>query len=208
MPRENQAITLEKIGADRHRVMPWKNGLGVTREIAIDPPGGDMARADFGWRLSIATVERSGPFSAFPGIERTIMLIEGAGMILRPAGQPPRRLDRLYEPYRFSGDTPTDCELLAGPIRDFNLMANRAAFESRIDLRRIAGRAAVACEAPVGIVHLLAGQAEIATGGLAEAAVAGDTLVIRNQREDRLDLEVESRAGEAVVAAISLRRRL
>ncbi len=38
---------------------------------------------EFLWRVSIADVERDGPFSRFPGIDRTIVLLEGAGMRLR-----------------------------------------------------------------------------------------------------------------------------
>ena len=66
--------------ADFHS-MPWKNGAGRTTEIAVHPPG--AALDTFAWRVSIADVERDGPFSRFPGIDRTIVLLEGAGMRLR-----------------------------------------------------------------------------------------------------------------------------
>ena len=43
--------------------MPWRNGGGTTSEIVVEPgPGGR-----FHFRLSIADVEASGPFSGFPG---------------------------------------------------------------------------------------------------------------------------------------------
>lgn len=58
----------------------WKNGGGVTREIAVFPEGAGMD--DFVWRASLAEVAADGPFSAFPGIDRTITLAEGAGMDL------------------------------------------------------------------------------------------------------------------------------
>ena len=88
---------------DGHRVMPWKNGFGTTTEIAIDPPTADVG-GRFRWRLSIADVERSGPFSAFPGYERTIMVIAGNGMDLAIGDRPAQRLDRLFEPFAFSGE--------------------------------------------------------------------------------------------------------
>lgn len=100
----------------------WKNGGGATREIAAGPEGAGME--DFGWRVSLAEVTADGPFSAFPGIDRTLTLAEGAGMDLAIGGV--RRLvDRRYAPQRFPGDEPTDCRLLAGPVVNFNVMYRR-----------------------------------------------------------------------------------
>lgn len=100
----------------------WKNGGGVTREIAAGPEGSGMD--DFGWRASLAEVTADGAFSVFPGIDRTLTLAEGAGMDLAIGGV--RRLvDRRYEPQRFPGDEPTDCRLLAGPVVNFNVMYRR-----------------------------------------------------------------------------------
>lgn len=100
----------------------WKNGGGVTREIAAGPVGAGMD--DFGWRVSLAEVTADGAFSVFPGIDRTLTLAEGAGMDLGIGGV--RRLvDRRYAPQRFPGDEPTDCRLLAGPVVNFNVMYRR-----------------------------------------------------------------------------------
>jgi len=129
--------------------MPWKNGGGRTTEIAIDPPDVDV-NGRFRWRLSIADVERSGPFSAFPGYERTIMVIAGPGMELAVGGQPTRRLDRLFEPFVFSGDSAADCRLLDGPIRDFNLMVERSLLRSRL--------AVVSLDAPPRLFGVTAGE--------------------------------------------------
>ena len=53
----------------------WKNGLGVTREIAAYPPGSDLD--SFGWRVSMASVDTGGPFSSFPGVDRQLAVLEG-----------------------------------------------------------------------------------------------------------------------------------
>ncbi|MFB6821244.1 HutD family protein [Streptomyces virginiae] len=109
--------------ADRTATV-WKNGGGVTREIAAWPEGAGMD--DFGWRVSLAEVGADGPFSAFPGIARTLTLAEGAGMDLTVAGV--RRLvDERFAPQDFPGDEPTDCRLLAGPVVNFNVMYRRDA---------------------------------------------------------------------------------
>lgn len=119
-----------------HRVMPWKNGMGLTREVAIDPPDAAL-EGRFRWRLSVADVRGSGPFSSFPGYERTIMVVDGAGMELTVGADPPRLLDRHFEPFVFSGDKSTTCRLLGGPIRDFNLMVERPSLRSKLEMLRL-----------------------------------------------------------------------
>lgn len=102
----------------------WKNGGGTTREIAVFPDGAGMD--DFVWRASLAEVAADGPFSAFPGIDRTLTLVEGAGMDLTVGGV--RRLvDERFAPQDFPGDEPTDCRLLSGPVVNFNVMHRRGA---------------------------------------------------------------------------------
>ena len=60
---------------------PWKNGGGVTRQIAIDPPGSGLD--DCGWRLSTAEVAQDGPFSRFDGVDRQLHILAGEGLDLR-----------------------------------------------------------------------------------------------------------------------------
>ncbi|MBL1494654.1 HutD family protein, partial [Klebsiella pneumoniae] len=62
--------------------MPWKNGQGVTREVARYPEAGE-----YDWRISLATIRQPGPFSAFPGYLRNINVLEGGGMYLTIDGQ-------------------------------------------------------------------------------------------------------------------------
>ncbi|MCX5192608.1 HutD family protein [Streptomyces sp. NBC_00249] len=107
--------------ADRAAV-PWKNGGGVTREIAARPE--DAGTADFAWRVSLAEVAADGPFSEFPGVDRTLTLAEGAGMDLT-VGEEHRRVDERYAPRHFPGDLPTGCRLLGGPVVNFNVMWRR-----------------------------------------------------------------------------------
>ena len=90
--------------------VPWKNGGGSTRELACWPPGAGMD--NFAWRVSVATIARPGPFSAFPGVDRQIMLLEGDGVQLQAAaGQWKHALTQRWEPFAFSGD----CLLYTSP---------------------------------------------------------------------------------------------
>ena len=104
--------------------MPWKNGLGATTELLIDPPGATLA-GGFLWRLSMADVAASGPFSPFPGVDRTLMLLAGGGMELDHGDHGRQLLARPLEPVSFSGDWSTHGRLLAGPCRDFNVLSAR-----------------------------------------------------------------------------------
>ncbi|MFF4184151.1 HutD family protein [Streptomyces sp. NPDC001691] len=102
--------------------VPWKNGGGVTRNIAAHPEG--AGTVDFEWRVSLAEVGADGPFSGFPGVDRVLTVVEGAGMDLTVGGQ--RRLvDERFVPQHFPGDAATDCRLLAGPVVNFNVMFRR-----------------------------------------------------------------------------------
>lgn len=113
---------------------PWKNGGGVTREVAAFPEGAGLDA--FVWRVSIADVAQAGPFSRFAGIDRTLVLLSGAGMLLDEAaadgaqGVPSMKTHALTQPLdmaRFTGEAPIDARLVNGATRDFNLMVRRGA---------------------------------------------------------------------------------
>ncbi|GAA1508776.1 HutD family protein [Streptomyces albidochromogenes] len=126
-------MTVEVLRAADREAVPWKNGGGITREIAAAPVGAGTAHFD--WRISLAEVEGDGPFSAFPEVDRILTVAEGRGMDLTVGGE--RRLvDERYVPQRFPGDAATDCRLLGGRVVNFNVMHRRG---------RTAARVAVVC---------------------------------------------------------------
>lgn len=102
--------------------VPWKNGGGITREILREP----QAPALFDWRLSLATIEAPGPFSAFDGYDRTLILVRGGGVELTfDEGKGHAVLRAPGELARFDGGWRTHCALLAGPCADLNLIVSR-----------------------------------------------------------------------------------
>ncbi len=119
-------------GAD-HRRVPWKNGLGLTYEVARSSEGDD-----FDWRVSFAAVERSGPFSSFPGIDRIITLAAGSRLALTmPDGGV--QVLRPFEPFAFPGEA----EVVgrpSGPTMNLNVMTRRGRATATVVCRRIAGR--------------------------------------------------------------------
>lgn len=107
----------------QYRSMPWRNGMGVTLEIAREPPLGDI----FEWRLSLATVGSSGPFSNYAGYGRSVTLVEGEGFKLAIGDQDPLVMDWLGATALFPGDVPTHCTLVDGPATDLSLMVREPA---------------------------------------------------------------------------------
>ena len=94
---------------------PWKNGGGVTRELLAWPKASEWLV-----RISVADIVADGPFSVFPGIKRTIVVLSGTGIWL----DAPLNIELFPKdpPCTFSGDIAPHCELLRGPARDLNAM--------------------------------------------------------------------------------------
>jgi environmental stress-induced protein Ves len=130
---------------------PWKNGGGTTREIVCQPPGAGMD--SFDWRVSIATIAAAGPFSAFPGVDRVIVLLDGADVRLFGGGID-HRLDTPGVPFAFPGDVALGCELLGGASTDFNVMVRRG--RVRAEVRVLS--AAEDISAPCGLLLAVRGE--------------------------------------------------
>ena len=121
-----------------YRETAWKNGGGRTTELAAYPADADLAH--FAWRISIADVAKDGPFSVFEGVDRTLVLLRGAGMRLS-AGDATLDIRAPFEPVAFPGDVAYACALCDGPVQDFNLMVRRSAGHGRVDVVRDASGA-------------------------------------------------------------------
>jgi len=103
---------------------PWKNGLGSTRELAVQPSTADSD--EFLWRVSIAEVDSAAPFSFFPGIDRHIVLLDGAGFGMTLDDRDTHALTTPFAPFAFPGEAKVDVVLADGATRDFNLMIRRS----------------------------------------------------------------------------------
>jgi len=147
---------------DAFHTQPWKNGGGITHEIARQDRGGTLL-----WRLSIAEVAQDGPFSAFPGLSRILTVIEGAGLYL---DTPRGRLDALpFAPLAFSGDLPVQSRLIDGPIRDFNLIWDASHLSASVRLIR---EDLPACPPAPGRSYALLALAALAPLGVPTGALA------------------------------------
>lgn len=113
-----------------HPVMRWKNGGGFTTEVAVFPAR--AALDAFDWRISMADVASDGAFSRFPGIDRTLAILSGEGMRLDIENEPTLDLTRETAPAIFPADAATHATLIAGPIRDLNVMTRRGVFAHKV----------------------------------------------------------------------------
>jgi environmental stress-induced protein Ves len=101
---------------------PWRNGGGATRELFVWPDG--AGAGDWRVRVSLADIERDGPFSAYPGIDRWFAVVGGAGVRLAlPGGEV--GVTAGGAPLAFDGADAPGCTLIDGPTRDLNLMCHR-----------------------------------------------------------------------------------
>jgi hypothetical protein len=102
--------------------MPWKNGGGITHEAIRVPPTGDA----FLWRVSVAQIDASGPFSDFAGYTRKMVLLRGRGFTLEFGSGERCTLRSMGDWVEFDGATTTRCELIDGPCADLNLMVSKS----------------------------------------------------------------------------------
>lgn len=142
---------------DDLKAVPWKNGLGVTREIAVEPAGASVN--DFLWRVSIADVDTASPFSTFPGIDRTIVLLEGDGFTMRLNGKREHALTTPLAPFDFPGEARVDVTLAGGATRDFNVMVRRGVRRGRVDVVHGPVSATLANDAV--LLHVARGEARV-----------------------------------------------
>jgi hypothetical protein len=152
-------------------VSPWRNGGGVTREVAaLGGPDGD-----FLWRLSIATVNADGPFSTFTGIDRTIAVLAGRGMEL----QLPDRtvsLSTRSEPFAFAGEEPVHARVLEGETTDLNAMTRRGTFTHAMHRLQLDSRHTITGVA-VETALVFGGEMVVEAAGMAFEAGRFDTLL-------------------------------
>ena len=138
--------------ADRVAV-PWKNGGGLTREVAAHPPESNLG--NFDWRVSLAEVSRGGPFSSFPGVDRHMAVIAGRLEVTIP-GRDALSLSSDSAPLSFAGELPVYAEPRSAIVTDLNVMTRRARFRARLTRCTVAAHTPVRLEADTTLLLALA----------------------------------------------------
>ena len=141
--------------ATSHRRMRWANGGGWTTEIIAEPSSDQWT-----WRLSVADVEVDGPFSPFPGVDRSIALLRGAGFALTIGERDENVIDTPFRPFDFPGDEITSCRLIDGAVQDLNLMSVRSSARRRLEFVAVAQGQTIELD-DVDVVVVVSGQIRV-----------------------------------------------
>lgn len=126
--------TIAILRAGERAAVPWRNGGGVTREVAAHPPGRGFDMLD--WRVSIAEIGAAGPFSAFPGLERRLAVLEGR-LALDIDQRQSVEVSPVTPAVQFGGDVLVYARPIAGTVTDLNVMTRRGRFSSALTLHAI-----------------------------------------------------------------------
>ncbi|HEU4667058.1 MAG TPA: HutD family protein [Arthrobacter sp.] len=112
--------------ADR-KPQPWRNGGGVTRQIAGHPNAASLQDGGWDWRVSIAEVTKAGDYSPYPGMERVLTVVEGELLLLTVDGAE-HPLEK-YRPFRFPGGAAASCALPTGDVKNLNVITKAGSFK-------------------------------------------------------------------------------
>ena len=156
----------------------WKNGMGVSWEIAAFREDG---LSDFSWRLAKARIVADVPFSIYPGMDRVFMQLQGQGLDLEFEGGRVIEVHESFVPHSFSCDVPLNCKLLDGPCMDLNLFTARGRFHSEVSVVEIARQQEILSGSATTVFFGLAGSCRLKAGGLSIDLAEGDAAVARQE---------------------------
>lgn len=175
-PQAAERRLMRVLRAATYQRRPWKNGGGETAEIIVSPAGALFD--NFDWRISMAHVATPGPFSQFPGVDRTLSVIEGNGLILAFQGRPPVSLDRHSAPLSFPGDIAVDSRLAEGPIDDLNVMTRRDRCYHRVARHGLTMPTRLQLSGKTTIVVAIGGTVEVLIDPQAATLAPKDALLL------------------------------
>jgi environmental stress-induced protein Ves len=185
------------IAPDRFIAFPWKNGQGVTMDIAAAHAAGGRP-GDWEtvlWRFGRTGIGKPGPFSDMAGFERLQVVVKGRGLRLRAADGSEIDVRVPFVPVRFDGATKIDSILDDGPVEVVNLIVRRD-FAGGSLLVAPAGTAAVLVPG-AHVVYAPEGELALALDGTNHAVPSGHALQFEGSAA------VHIKAGRAVIATVA-----
>ena len=167
------------------RPTPWKNGGGVTTELAMSPPGAGLG--DFDWRVSLASIAEDGPFSQFPGVDRTLVMVAGDGVLLEVGDQ--RVVLSPSEPLvEFAGEDRVHATVGGQSTLDFNVLTRRGSYRHRIEPFVVCGSLPLPRRSGTTLVFLADGESlSVSSARERLALVRYDLLVLEGKQDWTLE---------------------
>ena len=189
---------IARLDPKAYRRTPWKNGGGVTIDIADDYAPGVAPGSWSGmlWRFGRTQIVTPAPFSDLSGFDRILTVIGGRGLWLDIEGGAALDVREPCRPVRFRGEDRIVSRLEAGPVAVLNLLADRTRYA--IDVLILGKGDERALDAAIDIVYALEDSAVTIDDSYALAADAA----LRIDGAGRV-LKVET--GRVALAKISSR---
>jgi environmental stress-induced protein Ves len=190
-------MEITRLDPAAYRRTPWKNGGGMTIDIAdAYAPGAEPGGwSGMLWRLGRTRIVEPGPFSDLSGYDRILTVIGGRGLVLEIAGGEALDVREPFRPIRFTGEDRITSRLEAGPVAVFNLMSDR---KHAIDVAVLGGQDTRALDAAINIVYAIE-DTDIVLGGQAFTLKADEAL--RSDEAGHLIV----RSGRIALSTISSR---
>jgi environmental stress-induced protein Ves len=190
-------MDITRLDPAAYRRTPWKNGGGITIDIADSYATGAVPGGWSGmlWRLGRTRIIEPGPFSDLSGYDRILTVIGGRGLVLEIAGGPALDVREPFRPVRFAGEDRITSRLEAGPVAVLNLMADR---RHAIDVTIMSGNDTRRLDAAINIVYAIE-DSEIAVGGQTFSLTADEA--VRSDQGGTLTM----RSGRVALSTISSR---
>ncbi|RDV00243.1 HutD/Ves family protein [Trinickia dinghuensis] len=170
---------------------PWRNGGGITRTLATNGKA---------WRVSVAQVERDGPYSRFEGITRVSFVLRGRGVTLR-AAEPRSSAVVALEPFEaveYDGGIEWDASLVDGPVTALNVMSAAGRYRVTVDAIVVATIVPPGCAAIVVALdsELRYSYGEPGASGAGAGTVEAGQFMVVHSVDRPLRLEPNSRGAK------------
>jgi environmental stress-induced protein Ves len=172
--REETAVEIKLIRHAETIPTPWKNGMGVGRNIAVWP---GQSQGEFD--VLIATAEMSGtvPFSSYPGVDRSLFVT--AGRLALKSVCRETVLSNESEPLVFPGEEEIIGTALGGGLmQDFNLLSKRGAVHHTLSRCEVTARGREFTARDILLIHIQRGDAELVCEAFEALLHVGDTVIM------------------------------
>jgi environmental stress-induced protein Ves len=146
------------LNASNRRRVPWKNGGGMTLEIATDA---GTVGGEWSWRISIADVPERSAFSVYPGVDRFLMRLDGTHLVI-VNGENTFTVPDTGTALAFPGEEEVVGTPTGDGVRDVNLMVRRDRWRGALHILR---DGCMNIDAPKVLVHAAHGDLEIHVHG-------------------------------------------
>lgn len=175
---------------------PWKNGGGMTYEVVVSPEGAGLD--DFAWRVSLAELRAAGAFSSWPGVSRSLLLLEGEPVRLDMEGEQVM-LDQRTGLLHFAGSVPVFA-WPDGAAVDAGVMSRDRLCRQHSRILQVSGSSMLQRGAPEAVLLLADGESLIVAAAGTQVSLGRHDAVVLGP-EDAFDLQLSTASPVRVLFA-------